>query len=449
MLPLVRFLFEKKYKKIAEEMENMDSYTYLLDLALILISTKLLGLLTRRVKMPQVVGALLAGLILGPACLGILKETEFIHQVSEIGVIVLMFCAGLETDIGELKRTGKASFIIALMGVLIPLVGGYGIAWIFNRPGMIESTASASTTLQNFFIGVILTATSVSISVETLKEMGKLNTKAGNAILGAAVIDDILGIIALTVITSLADPSVNVAMVFVKIIGFFVFVGVGGYIIHTIFQKWVQGYERDLQRFVIVSFVICLLFSYCAEQFFGVADITGAFFAGLIITNTTHTNYIARRFNILSYILLSPVFFASIGIQVELPDMSAIIIIFAVALVVVAVLTKVIGCGLGAKLCHYSTQDCLRIGAGMISRGEVALIVASKGNAVGLMPSSLLGPVVIVVVITTIISPIFLKMTFASKGNEKADYVENEYTKVMADYAPTDETRFVKRLKKK
>lgn len=427
----------------------MDSYTYLLDLALILISTKLLGLLTRRVKMPQVVGALLAGLILGPDCLGILKETEFIHQVSEIGVIVLMFCAGLETDIGELKRTGKASFIIALMGVLIPLVGGYGIAWIFNRPGMIESTATASTTLQNFFIGVILTATSVSISVETLKEMGKLNTKAGNAILGAAVIDDILGIIALTVITSLADPSVNVAMVFVKIIGFFVFVGVGGYIIHAVFQKWVQGYKRDLQRFVIVSFVICLLFSYCAEQFFGVADITGAFFAGLIITNTTHTNYIARRFNILSYILLSPVFFASIGIQVELPDMSAMIIIFAVALVVVAVLTKVIGCGLGAKLCHYSTQDCLRIGAGMISRGEVALIVASKGNAVGLMPSSLLGPVVIVVVITTIISPIFLKMTFASKGNEKADYVENEYTKVMADHSPADETRFVKKLKKK
>ena len=147
--------------------------------------------------------------------------------------------------------------------------------------------------------------------------------------------------------------------------------------------------------------------------------------------------------------MLSPVFFASIGIQVELPDMSAMIIIFAAALVVVAVLTKVIGCGLGAKLCHYSTQDCLRIGAGMISRGEVALIVASKGNAVGLMPSSLLGPVVIVVVITTIISPIFLKMTFASKGNEKADYVENEYTKVMADHSPADETRFVIKLKKK
>lgn len=412
----------------------MNSYEYLLDLALILLSTKVLGLLTRRVCMPQVVGALLAGLILGPACLGVLKGTEFIHQVSEIGVIVLMFCAGLETDIQELKRTGKASFIIAFLGVLVPLAGGFGIAWIFNRPGMIASTATASIMLQNIFIGVILTATSVSITVETLKEMGKLNTKAGNAILGAAIIDDILGIIALTIITSLADSSVNVWMVFAKILGFFVFVGVGGYLIHTVFQKWVKGYERDLRRFVIIAFVICLIFSYCAEKFFGVADITGAFFAGLIITNTTHTNYIERRFGILSYILLSPVFFASIGIQVELPKMDAMILLFAVLLVIVAVLTKVVGCGLGAKLCHYSNQDALRIGMGMVSRGEVALIVASKGNAVGLMPPSLLGPVVVVVVITTIISPILLKMTFHSKKSSE-EYMENGHARaVERDY---------------
>ena len=179
---------------------------------------------------------------------------------------------------------GKASFIIALMGVIIPLLGGFAVAAYFNRPGMLEPAANVNVILQNVFIGVILTATSVSISVETLKEMGKLNTKAGNAILGAAIIDDILGIVALTVITSLADSSVNVVMVFIKIIGFFIFVGVGGYLLHILFQKWVKGYERDLQRFVILAFVICLLFSYCAEEFFGVADITGAFFAGLIIT---------------------------------------------------------------------------------------------------------------------------------------------------------------------
>lgn len=423
----------------------MESYSYLLDLALILLSTKVFGLLTRRVRLPQVVGALLAGLILGPACLGILHQTDFIYQVSEIGVIVLMFCAGLETDIDELKRTGKASFVIALFGVLIPLVGGFAVAAYFNRPGMLESTASTSLMLQNVFIGVILTATSVSISVETLKEMGKLNTRAGNAILGAAIIDDILGIIALTIITSLADSSVNVFLVLGKIVAFFVFVGVGGYLLHIVFQKWVKGYERDLRRFVILAFVICLVFSYCAEEFFGVADITGAFFAGLIITKTTHTDYIARRFSTLSYLLLSPVFFANIGLQVVLPKMSTMIIVFAVVLVLVAVLTKVVGCGLGAKLCKYSNQDCMRIGTGMISRGEVALIVASKGNAVGLMSADLLGPVVIVVVITTIIAPIFLKMTFSGKKKESA-YEENNLMKKVherEEEEKQDKSRFI------
>lgn len=423
----------------------MESYSYLLDLALILLSTKVFGLLTRRVRLPQVVGALLAGLILGPACLGILHQTDFIYQVSEIGVIVLMFCAGLETDIDELKRTGKASFVIALFGVLIPLVGGFAVAAYFNRPGMLESTASTSLMLQNIFIGVILTATSVSISVETLKEMGKLNTRAGNAILGAAIIDDILGIIALTIITSLADSSVNVFLVLGKIVAFFVFVGVGGYLLHIVFQKWVKGYERDLRRFVILAFVICLVFSYCAEEFFGVADITGAFFAGLIITKTTHTDYIARRFSTLSYLLLSPVFFANIGLQVVLPKMSTMIIVFAVVLVLVAVLTKVVGCGLGARLCKYSNQDCMRIGTGMISRGEVALIVASKGNAVGLMSANLLGPVVIVVVITTIIAPIFLKMTFSGKKKESA-YEENNLMKKVherEEEEKQDKSRFI------
>lgn len=414
----------------------MESYGYLLDLALILLSTKVFGLITRRVKLPQVVGALLAGLLLGPACIGVLHQTDFISHISEIGVIVLMFCAGLETDIDELKKSGKASFVIALLGVIVPLLGGFAVAAYFNRPGMLEPVADISVILQNVFIGVILTATSVSISVETLKEMGKLNTKAGNAILGAAIIDDILGIVALTIITSLADSSVNVVMVFIKIIGFFIFVGIGGYLLHVLFQKWVKKYDRDLQRFVILAFVICLLFSYCAEEFFGVADITGAFFAGLIITKTTHTTYIARRFGILSYVFLSPVFFANIGLQVELPSMSPMIVCFAVVLVVIAVMTKVVGCGVGAKVCKYSNKDCLRIGAGMVSRGEVALIVAAKGNAIGLISADLMGPVVIVVVITTIISPILLKMTFGEKNHkeENNDFVESDLIKQLEEY---------------
>ena len=364
----------------------METYKFLLDLCLILLSTKVLGLLTRKFSMPQVVGALLAGVILGPGILGIITPTDFISDTAEVGVIVLMFCAGMETDVQELKKSGKSALIIALIGVLVPLVGGYAVAAFFNRPGMLESDASCSLFLQNVFIGVILTATSVSITVETLKELGKLKTRSGNAILGAAVIDDILGIIALTLITSMADESVKISIVLLKIIGFFIFVAVAGFIFYKFFSKWSAGEGTGLQRHVIVSFVFCLFMSYAAEQFFG--------------------------FDVLSYTYLSPIFFASIGLKVSLPEMNGTIVAFAVVLTIVAILTKVVGCGLGAKLCHYKNYQAIRIGVGMISRGEVALIVASKGESLGMMSTAVMGPVVIVVILTTIIAPILLKPVF-------------------------------------
>ena len=224
----------------------MESYSFLMTVAIILLSTKLLGLLTKRIAMPQVVGALLAGLILGPACLGVIHETTFLDQIAEIGVIVLMFTAGLETDIGELKRSGKASFLIALIGVIVPLAGGFVIASIFNT----QSDAF----LQNVFIGVILTATSVSITVETLKEMGKLSTRSGNAILGAALIDDILGIIALTLITSFADPSVKIGIVLIKIAAFFVLSLIAGIVMHKLIEYWMSRAPGDLRRYAVLSF---------------------------------------------------------------------------------------------------------------------------------------------------------------------------------------------------
>lgn len=393
----------------------MESFDYLLALAIILLSTKVLGLVTKKIQMPSVVGALIAGLIIGPACLGIVSETSFIEQVSEVGVIILMFSAGLETDIKELKKSGKASFVIALIGVIVPLIGGFGVAWFFNRPELIASDAPSSTFLQNMFIGVILTATSVSITVETLKEMGKLSTRAGNAILGAAIIDDILGIIALTVITSLSDPTVDIVIVLLKIVGFFAFSIIIGVVFHIVYKKWTANATHDKRRFVIIAFVFCLLNAYCAEKFFGVADITGAYIAGVMLSSTSKTTYISSRFETLSYMLLSPIFFASIGLKVVLPNMTASIIIFAVVLTIVAILTKILGCGLGAKLCGMNNRESLQVGSGMVSRGEVALIVASKGAAVGLMSSALMAPIVIVVVITTIIAPVLLKITFRNK----------------------------------
>ena len=390
----------------------MDSYEYLLSLAIILLTTKILGLLTRRFNMPQVVGALLAGVILGPAVLGIVNETNFLDQVAEIGVIVLMFCAGLETDTQELKRSGRPAFIIALIGVIVPLIGGYFNSSLFNRPGIIGYAATGSLFLQNMFIGVILTATSVSITVETLKELGKLKTHSGNAILAAAIIDDVLGIIALTIITSMADSTVSLPIVLLKIAAFFALSGAGGYIIYKLFSKWSNRTEQGLHRHAIMAFVLCLLLSYAAEHFFGVADITGAYIAGVIISNTKKSPYLISKFDTLSYLLLSPVFFASIGLKIELPSMNMNIILFSLALTLVAILSKILGCGLGAKLCRYKNYQCIRIGVGMISRGEVALIVASKGAALGLLGTSFLGPVVIVVVITTIITPILLKPVF-------------------------------------
>lgn len=390
------------------------NYQYLLGLAIILFSTKILGLLTKRANMPQVVGALLAGLIVGPACLNVIHTTDFFSQISEIGVIILMFMAGLETDTEELKRSGKAAFIIALLGVIIPLLGGFVVAALCHAG---SDTLPASLTLQYIFIGVILTATSVSISVETLKEMGKVSTKAGTAILGAALIDDILGIIALTVITSLADSSTNLVFVLLKIAGFFVFAIVAAILYKQLMQFFVRLSPDHNRRYILMSFAFCLFMAFCAEELFGVADITGAYVAGLVSSFSKKREKIYSDFDTVSYLLVAPVFFASIGLKVELSSMSSQILVFTLVLTLAAVLTKVAGCGLGARLCKYTGRESIQIGVGMISRGEVALIVANKGEALGLITNELYAPIVIMVVVTTIVTPIFLKLAF--KSNKK------------------------------
>lgn len=394
------------------------TYHFLFEIALILLSTKVLGILTKRFALPQVVGALLAGLVMGPAMLGILQETTLMDQLAELGVIVLMFNAGLETDLGELKKAGRSAFIIAVIGVLVPLAGGFFLACAFNQ--------GPDTMLQNWFIGVILTATSVSITVETLKEIGKLSTRSGNAILGAAIIDDVLGIVALTIITSLSGTGANIWVVLLKIVLFFAASVVAWIILHRLVAWWFTRYNRDKRRFVVLSFAFCLMYAYLAEELFGVADITGAYIAGLIFANTPRVTYLQDRFETLSYTLLSPIFFASIGLKVVLPEMSGAIVLFSVLLVLWAVVSKVIGCGVGAKICGYCGQDSLRIGVGMISRGEVALIVANNGIAVGLMPEAFFGPVVLMVIATTILTPILLKIVYRGKERDYSDLQESE-----------------------
>lgn len=417
------------------DLTSLHSYSYLLVLAAILLTTKLLGLFSRWVRLPQVLGALVAGVILGPvvnAIVGWSTVDGFFSQaagsdqlfgmLSELGVIVLMFGAGLETDVQEMKKCGKASLIIAVIGVVTPLIFGAGASYFF-----IDDPNSQERLLKSIFIGVVLTATSVSITVETLKELGKLNTPASNAILGAAIIDDVLGIIALTIITSFKSKDVNIWFVLIKIILFFIFAAVLGFIMLKIY-KWMNKHtSRDSRRHVIIAFAYCLVSSFIAEVFFGVADITGAYVAGLVLSMTNRKRYLVNRFSTLSYMLLSPIFFACIGLTIEMPELTVSLLIFAILITIVAVATKLFGCALGGKICGYSTRECFQIGAGMISRGEVALIVAKKGESCGLMDPKLFGPLVIVVVLTTIIAPIILKILFA-KDKDNAPTLKDTKT---------------------
>ena len=388
----------------------METYKFLLDVALILLSTKVLGLITRQLQLPQVVGALLAGLIFGPAVLNIIQPTDFLSSLSEIGVIVIMFGAGMSTDIKELKHAGTSGFLVALIGVLVPLGMGTLLGFLFS-PG----ESDPSKILQHVFIGTILTATSVSITVETLKEIGKLNTKVGNTILAAALIDDVLGLVVLTIVTSLAGDSVNVALVLLKILLFFLFVAVVAFLGVKLFTWYENRFQKNLHRFPLLAFVLCLGMAFLAEEVFGVADIIGAFAAGVIVANTPRGAYIESKFQPLSYLLLTPVFFANIGLKVAIPSMSWQIVVFAVLLVLVAILSKLVGCGLGAKVCGFNWQESLQVGLGMACRGEVALIVANRGASMGLMPDEYFGPVIIMVVCCAVFTPIALKLAFRTR----------------------------------
>lgn len=390
----------------------MPSYGFLRDLALILATTKLLGLFTKRMHLPQVVGALLAGIVFGPAVLDILHETTFLTQLSQLGVIVLMYGAGIETNLKQLKENGKTGFLVASVGVAVPLIAGWAVAVWFHvhAPG-----SDVAPVLQHLFIGVILTATSVSITVETLKEMGCLSTKAGNCILAAALIDDILGLICLTILSSLAgNGGAGIVVVLFKIVLFLLLSAGIGYGINkliTIYSH--RKHDRHLQRFPVLGFVLCLVIAYCAETFFGVADIIGAFVAGLIVGSTPQAVYIESRTRPLTYMLLTPVFFAGIGIGIDLTGFDKTLLLFTVILVLAAVFSKLVGCGIGAKLGGMTTKQSVQVGLGMVCRGEVALIVANKGVMMGLMPANLFAPIVIMVVLTAIVTPIFLKISFA------------------------------------
>ncbi|MBR6967126.1 MAG: cation:proton antiporter [Ruminococcus sp.] len=393
----------------------METYVILKDLAFIFIFAKGAGLLARKCRAPMVVGEIIAGLVIGPCLLKWVEPTEFIGQMAEIGVILIMFSAGLETNLQELKKSGLAACIIACVGVFVPLVGGsllYMCVYGFSEFGTDEFFKAV-------FIGCIMTATSVGITVEVLKEMGHLKSRVGQTILSAAIIDDVIGIIVLTFVLGFKDPDSNTLLVTGKILLFLVLSLVLGFIIYRLF-KFYDDRHAHTRRIPIIAITLCFIMAYVAEKYFGIADITGAYIAGIILCNVRDAEYIDRRVSINGYMFFAPVFFVSIGLKTDFSNVDSSMIVFSVGFVLVAMLSKVIGCGLVSKCFKYSWTDCLKIGAGMMTRGEVALIITNKGLGLGIIDSSYFTAVILLIIVSSIVTPIVLKLLFGKSHDEAA-----------------------------
>lgn len=377
------------------------------DLAIIILAAKVCGIWAKKLKAPQVVGEILAGLIIGPSILGLVDQSDILAAMAEIGVVLLMFGAGLETSFKELLKTGPKALLIAVVGVFVPLGGGfmlYGCFYGFGAAGTDEFYRA-------LFIGTIMTATSVGITVQTLKELGHLKGEIGTLIVSAAIIDDVIGIIVLTFVIGMKNPDSNPLDVVKNTGFFFLFCVLAGIICYYVF-KYIDKRHPHQRRIPILGLALCMIMAYCAEHFFGIADITGAYVAGLILCNLRDSEYIAEKMDISSYMLFGPVFFASIGLKTEFSGFTGELLIFSLLFVAVALLTKVIGCGLIAKLFGYKMRDSLKVGIGMMTRGEVALIVAQKGLSVGLLDPLYFTSVILLIIVSSILTPIVMKLLF-------------------------------------
>ena len=383
-------------------------YSIFRDLAIIILSAKFFALVARKCKAPQVVGEILAGLLIGPCLLNLVQTSDAISTFAEIGVVLLMFTTGLGTNLKELLRAGPIATLIACIGVFVPLAGGtllYSAFYGFSAVGSPEFYRA-------LFIGTIMTATSVSITVATLQELGHLKSFLGTTIVSAAVIDDVIGIIVLTcVLGASSGEGTGIGGVLIQTALFFL-VAVGiGVVIHFA-MKWLDARNPHTQRITIVSIAFCFAMAYIAEQYFGIADITGAYIAGIVLCTMQDAPYVERRVDISNYVIFAPIFFASIGLKTDISGLTPEIFLFCICFVLVALLTKIIGCGLAAKVCRFNWGDSFKVGVGMMTRGEVALIVAQKGLEVGVVDPVYFTAVILLIVVSSVATPLVLKALF-------------------------------------
>lgn len=404
--------------------QAIEAFEVLLPLALILCLSKFLSIESRHFGLPQVLGMLLAGVLLGLITFipnqNIFNDTSMagIAFIAEIGVILIMFSAGLETNLKQIKETGFAASVITLLGVLVPMGLGFLVS------GVLPGGWGKDYIIRNLFYGTILTATSVSVTVATLKELGKLNSSIGTAIVSAAILDDILGVIILSIIVSLngaftsgtGNIGAEIGMVFLKTFLFFIFAIGLGLLLRFLFAKLSKRYGHH-RRIPIFGIAMAFFFSYAAESWFGIADITGAFFAGLMLSGGKDTEYIERRTDIASYMIFTPVFFAKVGIT-SLESFTTIdttFILFGCLFIIAGILGKLIGCGVGAKLCKYDFKDSYRCGLGMMCRAEVCLICASKGIEAGIISASIQPFILVLILVTSFTTPILLKKSYKNE----------------------------------
>ena len=396
-------------------MEQLDILSVLKDLAIIVVFAKVFGLIARKLKAPQVVGEIIAGLVVGPSVLGIVKLNQFLDICAGLGVVLLMFSAGLGTNLKQLLHTGVKALLIACAGVLVPLIGGTLLYMCFYG-------FSAIGTPQFFtavFIGVIMTATSVSITVETLKELGKLKTELGTTILSAAIIDDVIGIMVLTFVIGFKNPDSNPGFVALSTLAFFALSVVLGFVIYKAF-KIIDKRWPHTRRIPILALALCFGLSYVAEKVFGIADITGAYVAGIILSKLHDSDYIEQKMDINSYMIFGPIFFASIGLKTEINGFTWELLLFSLAFVAVALVSKIIGCGAMSRLCGFKGSDTLKVGVGMMTRGEVALIVAQRGLTEGMIGSQYFTSVILLIIVSSILTPIILKLLYARDEKKQA-----------------------------
>ena len=412
----------------------MDRIAFFRDLAIIIVSAKVFGIVAQKLRAPQVVGEIIAGLVIGPCVFGFVKQTDYLSLLAEIGVIMIMFSAGLETNLKELVKTGPKALAIAVVGVFVPLGGGtllYSCFYGFEAVG-------SDGFYRAVFIGTILTATSVGITVQTLKELGHIKERVGTLITSAAIIDDVIGIIVLTFVIGFKNPDSKPSTVIIHTVLFFACSICVGMLMYYIF-KFIDKRHPHQRRVPILGFALCMFFAFAAEEFFGIADITGAYVAGLILCNLNDSSYIARKIDINSYMIFGPVFFASIGLKTQFDGFTSSLLVFSLCFVAVGLITKVIGCGLTAKLMGYNLNESLKVGVGMMTRGEVALIVAQKGLSVGMLDEKYFASVILLIIVSSVTTPIVLKILYKhSHGDKRTD--DDEQTPQEAEPANETET---------